>query len=172
MNGRGICLALLSLPGVQSHLTSCAWDESGHKLATCVATGHLITWKLHVEEEEALRPACQAVFVGGHKLGQPLFGAAYCGKNDDLLLSWGSDGRLCLWESNCEGEIESPISILVDDPDYPIYAVSLGTHCVAVAGGGNDGGFLGIPVKLHDLKEEEANYNKKSKVGDATGSSE
>ena len=34
VNGRGICLSVLTLPGCQSHLTSFSWDSTGRRLAT------------------------------------------------------------------------------------------------------------------------------------------
>jgi len=95
-------------------------------------------------------------------------------------MSWGVDGRLCLWDSHSFGQIHSPMAILVDRSDYPIFAVdkleivrkskangNVGANengydisCIAVAGG-RDGGFLGIPVYLYDVKRHKrAQINK------------
>mmetsp|Transcript_28501 Transcript_28501/g.34781 ORF Transcript_28501/g.34781 Transcript_28501/m.34781 type:complete len:123 (-) Transcript_28501:172-540(-) len=109
--------------------------------------------------------------------GRPLFGVKYLGgDNQDLLLSWGIDGRVCLWESWSLGQIHEPLAILVSRSDYPIYAVDVieeelsrsknlakteeaGQDDVAAralttriaVGGGRDGGFIGIPVYLYDV---------------------
>ena len=113
----------------------------------------------------------------GHELGRPLYGAKYCSassssstssqQEQDVLLSWGVDGRLVLWDSCSEGQVRAPLAILKnyndddDDDDitrgnhsgnsYPIYAVDVNAKNVAVGGGGTDGGILGIPVYLYDL---------------------
>jgi hypothetical protein len=42
---------------------------------------------------------------------------------------------------------------LKDDPEYPIYAVEVAKDCIAV-GGGNEGGFVGIPLFLFTYKAE------------------
>ena len=218
VNGQGSCLTVLALPGIESHLTSFSWDGTGTRLATCLATGHIVTWTMHRRrrllqttaaaapdyyhhyydgEHDVLECVCTAVLQGGHEPGRPLFGCQYCsggggngnrdGSSDqDLFLSWGVDGRLCLWDSYSEGEIEAPIAILVQRPDYPIYAVDHTTassnnstiaaageaetnddendkeddhdqrfgnnkKCIALAGGGAEGGFLGVPVYFYDL---------------------
>jgi WD40 repeat protein len=187
INGRGVCLKVLQLPGCQSHLTSFCWDFMGERLATTVATGHVITWGIFRPANDSDDPAgshlllgseeikatCCAVMEGGHKSRRPLFGAQYL-ENDELLVSWGSDGRLCLWDSRSQDEeIDFPLSILWDnngkgDSDYPIYAVSITRKMttagkssedddhnqmltIAIAGGGTDGGFLGIPIFLQDI---------------------
>ena len=46
VNGRGICVTILQLPGCQSHLTSFTWDQSGYRLASTVATGHVVLWDI------------------------------------------------------------------------------------------------------------------------------
>jgi WD40 repeat protein len=122
LHGRGVCLSILQLPGVKAHLTSFAWDSSGRHLATSVATGHVITWGIEWQEEQphssgcgmassattrvdgeggagggtVLQTTCRSVLDGGHERGRPLFGVQYCGTDENLLLSWGVDGRLCL----------------------------------------------------------------------------
>ena len=66
VNGRGVCVSVLSLPGYNSHLTSFTWDSTGSRLASCVATGHLILWKIHGEDENGrIGVSCVAVLEGG-----------------------------------------------------------------------------------------------------------
>ena len=181
MNGRGVCLSLLTLPGSRSHLTSFAWDEAGHRLATTVATGQVVIWTIGDTSSAVISDAslqsqthCRAVLQGGHELGRPLFGAQYIG--DDLLLTWGADGRLCLWDSQATEEVYEPMSILVDknEEDYPIYACCCANFesqvdengVVAVAGGAGDGGLIGVPVYLYDarVKKDDDQQKKKSKT--------
>lgn len=162
VNGRGVCLSLLQLPGHRSHLTSLAWDRTGECLATCVATGHLITWGVSVDENaNRVHATCRAVMEGGHDKGRPLFGTEFVGRDgdeeDDLLISWGVDGRLCLWDSFSTDEIDRPLAVLLHKPEYPIYAVDLMQDAfIAVGGGtGDGGGFVGIPVHLYKFPPKE-----------------
>ena len=161
LNGRGVCLTILQLPGVNSHLTSFCWDASGSRLATCVATGHVVTWGLGGEGGAS----CTAILEGGHDVGRPLFGTRYWGSSshqeEDLLLSWGVDGRLCLWDAKSQGEISEPLAVLVEKTDYPIYATEVcpSKGVIAVGGGGNEGGFVGIPVYLYDVPETDTREN-------------
>jgi hypothetical protein len=183
IHGRGVCLSILQLPGIDAHLTSFAWDSSGRNLATAMASGHVITWVIKWQEAEqrknhssgaggaaALHTTCRAVLEGGHERGSPLFGVQYCGTDDILLLSWGVDCRLCLWDAHSDVEqIGAPLATLLDKSktvvngcrscdatilknDYPIYCASLSRpisdnedDCIlAVGGGGSDGGVVGI----------------------------
>jgi hypothetical protein len=169
MNGRGVCLSVLSLPGCHNHahLTSFSWDSTGQRLVTTVATGHVIVWSIEQQlPGETIVRSCRAVYQGGHIPGRPVFGARYVDR-DELLISWGSDGRLCLWDGQAAEEIDAPLSILLEDEDYPIYGVDVsattansnidGHHdavkklTLAIAGGGAIGGFLGVPVFLQDI---------------------
>jgi WD40 repeat protein len=169
VNGRGVCVTLLHLPGLNSHLTSFAFDSAGARLATTVATGHVILWNLvfgHDKEQKVddsedagadtklvsddVLATCQAV-LSGHDVGRPVFGAAYCGTNEDVVLSWGVDGRICAWDSRTEGEADGPLSVLLHKPEYPVYAVSLRPDGLAAAGGGSDESFVGIPVYFYDF---------------------
>ncbi len=151
MNGRGVCLSVLQLPGQQSHLTSFHWDHTGQRLATTVATGHVVIWDIeminplgvvgyhdpeysHSLVSAGMRTSCRAVLDGGHVVGRPLYGCHFIG-HDQLLISYGSDGRICLWDSNSIGEIQEPLAILWDNnrnaltaptnEGYPIFAVSV-----------------------------------------------
>ena len=164
VNGRGICVTILQLPGCQSHLTSFTWDQSGYRLASTVATGHVVLWDIdYGEGRGTVQPVCRAVLEGGHQSGRPLFGARYFGgPNEDLLLSWGIDGKLCLWDSLSTGQIGAPICELVSKAEYPIFAVdrhesstvskeSKSSICIA---GGNEGGFIGMPCYLYNYSSE------------------
>lgn len=80
-------------------------------------------------------------------------------------MTWGVDGKVCLWDSYSVGEVLSPICTLISHSDYPIYAldiISNGTKNPEVhagdeqkthiaIGGGADGGFLGVPAYLYDV---------------------
>lgn len=80
----------------------------------------------------------------------------------DLLLSWGVDGKLCLWDSYSQGQIGAPICVLVSNDTYPIYAVGVyecdqskdhksggaPKSAIGIAGGA-EGGIIGVPVSLY-----------------------
>jgi len=152
-------------------LTSFGWDALGQRMASCVATGQLILWSVDCSGmlDGSVAPTCRAILEGGHVAGRPLYGAAYCGGGDessqDLIISWGVDGRLCLWDSHSHGKIHQPLSTLVaKSSEYPIFAVDIVTckdddnsegeskRTARIAcGGGTDGGFLGVPIYLFDV---------------------
>jgi len=168
VNGRGICVTILQLPGCQSHLTSFGWDKSGYRLASCVATGHVVLWDIDFGSGKGnVQPCCRAVLEGGHDSGRPLFGATFFGgEKEDLLVSWGVDGKICVWDSYSQGQIGTPISVLVSKGDYPIYAVDVFENhsrngssasadtkplkSIIGAAGGTEGGFIGLPIYLYD----------------------
>lgn len=174
LNGRGVCVTVLRLPGANPpHLTSFGWDFVGRRLATSVATGQVIAWDIDWNDgggafagdagasSYGVRARCRAVLDGGHAPGRPVFGVAYCGTNGDVLLSWGSDGRLCAWDSAPPEDDEDQLpadaallSVLLHKPDYPLYAVSLRSDGLAVAGGGSEPSFVGIPAFLYDFPSD------------------
>lgn len=95
----------------------------------------------------------------GHDLMRPLFGAKYFGgKDEEVILTWGVDGKVCVWDSCSQGMVTSPICTLVSKSSYPIYAldcirskeISGSEKCLAIAGG-SEGGFVGVPVYLYDF---------------------
>ena len=189
INSRGVCLAILQLPGCKSHLTAVCWDSKGNRISTSVGTGQVILWRLvpavgddgtsfrHNSKATGwVTPSCQAVLQGGHEVGRALFGVQYCGGDDEeLLLSWGVDGRLCLWDS-FTNEYSGPIAILFSQPEYPIYSVDVMKQTVppgdqrdtstitntakptdqniltriAIAGG-RESGFVGMPFYLYNV---------------------
>mmetsp|Transcript_11025 Transcript_11025/g.23915 ORF Transcript_11025/g.23915 Transcript_11025/m.23915 type:complete len:508 (+) Transcript_11025:152-1675(+) len=155
-------------PGRMGHLTALSWDKSGTRLATCIASGRVILWLLQVVDRggaQGLHPSCISVLQGGHDAGRPLFGAKYCGgENEELLMTWGVDGKVCVWDSYSVGEVLNPLCTLVSHSNYPIYALDA-TDCgpsskaqasdkqkIRIAlGGGSDGGFLGVPAYIYDV---------------------
>jgi hypothetical protein len=187
INSRGVCLAILQLPGCKSHLTAVCWDAKGYRISTSVGTGQVILWRLEptagddgaflrhdCKVPERVTPSCQAVLQGGHEVGRPLFGTQYCGcEDEDLLLSWGVDGRLCLWDSRAK-EYSAPLAILVSRSDYPIYTVDVmkqdmprgdtaitnpsaeetehNTLIRIAVAGGRESGFVGMPFYLYNVK--------------------
>lgn len=95
------------------------------------------------------------LYSTGHQPGRPVFGSRYCGSGENLLITWGVDGRLCLWDSLSYGNIHSPIATLVANGDYPIYAVDIQESVVALGGGGaGEISFLGVSALLYDIKKK------------------
>lgn len=86
------------------------------------------------------------------------------------LLSWGVDGKLCLWNGNAIGNVTSPLAVLISKSDYPIYAVDIHENftcdkkedtensnvATVAAGGGVEGGFIGVPVYLYDIESNRS----------------
>ena len=60
-----------------------------------------------------------------------------------------------MWDSYSQGNIHAPIATLVQNADYPIYAVDVQSSCLVVGGGGGEASFLGVPVLLYDTKKEK-----------------
>ena len=138
------------------HLTAVGWDSSGSRLATCTARGKVILWYLQnvgTESIISLRPSVISILHGSSE--RQLFGAKYCcGKNEDLLLTWGMDGEVSLWDSYSVGQVMSPICTLISHTDYPIFALDIsqtGTKKSIAIGGGKEGGFLGVAAYLYDI---------------------
>uniref|UniRef100_A0A7S4JFF3 Anaphase-promoting complex subunit 4 WD40 domain-containing protein n=1 Tax=Odontella aurita TaxID=265563 RepID=A0A7S4JFF3_9STRA len=168
INVRGVCVSILQLPGCSSNITSFAWDLAGSRLATSVATGHVVLWDVDIGSgKNSVECACRAVLEGGHDRGRPVFGVKYCGgQPQKLLLSWGSDGKLCIWDSSAIGQVGTPLSVLLSQQNASLFAVdiaftekeevdssgktSLKDKTVALAGS-SDVSFLGVPVQLFDL---------------------
>jgi len=79
----------------------------------------------------------------------------------DMLISWGIDGNLCLWAADDRGNVTSPLKTMVSKSEYPIFAADV-SEVVRASGatsdsvyigiaGGNDGGFIGTPFYLYDI---------------------
>ncbi|KAL7495746.1 hypothetical protein ACHAWT_004122 [Skeletonema menzelii] len=138
------------------HLTAVEWDSSGTRLATCIARGRVILWYLQnvgIGNSISLQPSVVSILDGGS--GRQIFGAKYCcGKNEDLLLTWGIEGKVSVWDSYSVGEVMSPICTLISHTDYPIFALDvtqIGTKQSIAVGGGKEGGFLGVAAYLYDI---------------------
>jgi len=122
-----------------------------------------VLWTIVQEENDGyifLKPSCVAILNGGHDPGRPLFGAKYCGGTDErILLTWGTDGKLCAWDSCSSGENQAPMCTLVTLENYPIYTLDITSntgatkHHIAL-GGGSDAGFLGVPAYIYDVSRE------------------
>jgi len=170
----GVCLSVMELREWRTHITSLAWDNKGRRLVCTTASGHVILWDVGDKSEEGTtRTRYRALLEGGHDTGRPVFGGAFCGglHSQELLLSWGVDGKVCLWDAWSEGHVHSPLAILVDKgPDFPVYTVDVHepnsgsrpeldteeSKSTLSVGGGREGGFLGIPVFLYDVISNQA----------------
>lgn len=97
-------------------------------------------------------------------------------------MTYGADGKVCVWDSYSTGDVHSPICTLISRSDYPIYALDIastgeggatsttmanatngtsagstgsgGKMYMAVAGGGADGMFIGVPVYIYHVWEK------------------
>ena len=82
----------------------------------------------------------------------------------ELLMTWGVDGKVCLWDSFSVGDAFSPLCTLISRSNYPVFALDIAGDTtnleraqasdnvrLAVAGGDGDGGFLGVPAYLYDI---------------------
>jgi hypothetical protein len=69
-------------------------------------------------------------------------------------MTWGVDGKVCVWDSCSIGTVTSPICALISHLNkYPIYALDItkGETYIAIAGGSDDVGFFGMPVYIYDI---------------------
>ena len=56
-----------------------------------------------------------------------------------------------------ESSVDYPVATLVDDSDYALYAVAFSKERLIAAGGGSDGGLIGIPVHMYTVKDHQGN---------------
>ena len=72
------------------------------------------------------------------------------------------DGKVCVWDSYSDGEVQFPFCTLISHSDYPIYALDVITPVKHIQscqtpkshiaiGGGSEGGFLGVPAYIYDI---------------------
>lgn len=103
---------------------------------------------------------CPCAFVYlwvGHAPGRPVFGSKFVADGENLLMTWGVDGRLCLWDSFSHGNINAPLAVLVANTNYPIYAVDARPSYVVVGGGdSSEISFMGVPVMIYDTATSSA----------------
>ena len=115
-----------------------------------------------------------ATYVG-HEPGRPVFGSKFVANGENLLMTWGVDGRLCLWDSFSQGNIDAPIAVLLANTNYPIYAVDARPSYVVV-GGGDSGeiSFMGVPVMIYDttISASAASAAKTTTMTDASSHSQ
>ena len=142
-----------------THLTSLAWSEDGAVLASCGGNGTVTVWdtKTWTVLSE----------LSGHS--RPVYGAAFYpgdGEGSDkakpkLLLSWSSDETVCAWDAgSARGLGTAPLVSLSTEEGFPIYSCSVSPDGkrLAVAGGGGGGkaaGFMGVPIKVVLLGEDD-----------------
>lgn len=151
--------AVLSQEGANTHLTGLAWSDDGMVLVACGGNGTVTVW-------DARTWTVRSVLCGHSR---PVYGAAFFpvnaaaasssgGSSPQLLLSWSSDATICAWDTcRASGRETAPLTTLSMDEGFPIYhcSVSADGSRLAVAGGGGGGaGFMGVPVKLVDLRED------------------
>lgn len=162
INGRGICVCILNVLNSRSHLTSCTWDKNGSRLLTTVATGQLVSWKLREKDDPNsgyTKADHLCTFEGGHQAGRPLFGARYYGGDaEELIISWSMDGSLCLWDSESEGHVTSPMAVLRQYGPSPLYAVEFHSNqSIAIGGAETECCSHGVPLYLYRSQERTAN---------------
>ena len=88
-----------------------------------------------------------------------------------MLLTWGVDGKVCVWDSYSVEDVHSPLFTMISHTNYPIYSLDVSENgspnrtgtseeqadggannkLHIALGGGADGGFLGVPVYLYDV---------------------
>lgn len=141
-----------------THLTSLAWSLDGMTLVSCGGNGTVTVWDTRTWTVRSV--------LAGHS--RPVYGAAFhtgastSGQKSPLklLLSWSSDESVCLWDTaRATGDETAPLATLAVEEGFPVYSCSVSSdgQRFAVAGGGGGGkkaGFLGVPIKLVDLKDE------------------
>jgi len=154
LNTRGVCVCILQLPSngdERSHLSSVCWcmdNESSYRLASCVSNGSIIIWNIHVNNAtDTITPSVRAILQGGHTPSRPIFGAKFIKR---FIISWGVDGKICLWDGIAFGDVLAPVGYVAKKEDYPFYACDVFQEKIAAAGG-SDGGFIGNPMYLFDI---------------------
>jgi len=120
MNGRGVCISLMQLPGCQSHLTSFSWDSTGTRLATCVATGHVIIWAIDVHDSKgSLTTTCTAILEGGE------WKERLCIEFDRIATPIGSSMFLLKKIPNIFIQDTNPVDLFLE----PVFSPWMKTYC-------------------------------------------
>lgn len=158
-----------------THLTGLAWSHDGSILASCGGNGTVTVWDTRTWTVQSV--------LSGHS--RPVYGAAFYpsgaggtdlaeGSPPQLLISWSSDGTICAWDAGrARGDGTAPLATLSVEKGFPIYccSVSADGRRLAVAGGGGGGkpGFMGIPIKLVDLRDEATGTSEVNREPPAEG---
>ena len=173
LNGQGRCWHVIHphhFPTRPGYLTALAWSppssptrgsSNGNSMAasllvTATGRGDVITWQVWPGHS----PYCLAIF-SGHR--GPVFGTIFLreyGVNDEesnkgegsLLLSWGMDGRLLVWDAGKYGNVTQPEATLLDNAEYPLYSVATSRERIATGGGKVDEGIVTIGVPVHSYR--------------------
>ena len=159
-----------------THLTGLAWSTDGTFLVSCGGNGSVTVWDTRTwTVRSVLYGHSRAVYGAAFHPG----GSASASGGDSplqLLLSWSSDESVCLWDAaRATGDETAPLATLAVEEGFPVYSCSVSAdgRRFAVAGGGSGGkaaGFLGVPIKLVDLKDESTqDSGDKGKAGIGTG---
>lgn len=146
-----------------THLTSLAWSDDGTILTSCGGNGAVTVWDTRTWTVRSVlsghsRPVYGAAFYPGAPSGAAPSGQE--SSSSQLLLSWSSDETVCVWDAGrATGDAAPPLATLVVEEGFPVYSCSVSADArrFAVAGGGGGGekaGFLGVPIKLVDLRDE------------------
>lgn len=145
-----------------THLTSLAWSADGTILVSCGGNGSVTVWDTRTwTVRSVLSGHSRAVFGAAFHPGAAAGGSASAGESPlQLLLSWSSDESVCLWDAaRATGDEMAPLATLALEEGFPVFSccVSADGRRFGVAGGGSGGtstGFLGVPIKIIDLKDE------------------
>lgn len=149
---------VLKPDGGQTHLTALAWAEDGTVLVSCAGDGSMTVWDARTWTSRAV--------LRGH--GKPVYGATFypCAaisasgnESQKLLLSWSSDETICMWDvTRASLTGTKPLSTLFAGPRFPIFhcALSVNGGLLAVAGGDSASSFVGVPIKIVEIHDDEA----------------
>lgn len=149
-----------TLQGItNTHLTSLAWSDDGTTLVSCGGDGTVTVWDSRTWEIRSV--------LSGHS--RPVYGAAFYpgigmasgDASPKLLLSWSSDETIRAWDAGrASGDETTPLVTLPVEKGFPIYNCSVSGDgrrlAIAGGGGGSKPGFMGVPIKLVDLKGDPA----------------
>lgn len=165
-----------------THLTGLAWSNDGTILASCAGNGSVTVWDTRTWTVRSVlsghsRPVYGAAFYpGAAASGAAAVTPGQESSSSQLLLSWSSDETVCVWDAGiATGDAAAPVATLSMEEGFPVYscAVSADARRFAVAGGGSGekAGFLGVPIKLVDLRDEAGEQEGKKRGAHARGDS-
>eukprot|EP00903_Cladosiphon_okamuranus_P016691 g15388.t1 len=154
-----------------THLTGLAWSADGTILGSCGGNGTVTLWDTRTWTVRSVlsghsRAVYGAAFHPGGgcatRTAAAASGSASGGESPlQMLVSWSSDESVCLWDAaRATGDEPEPLATLEVGEGFPVYSCSVSPdgQRFAVAGGGSGGkpaGFLGVPIKVIDLKDKD-----------------